>query len=176
MKKVIVMLAVGCAAVFAPAASIDWSLSATKSNKNYGADGSTVFGKTAGDAAYLILAENIGSISSVADVAGLALDSTTDFNSNGGVAVRTATSGSIAENTEYQFAIVLVQGDKFLVTTPATATTSDADTVRNAVFTYTNVKESSSGWTTGGGNVPEPTSGLLLLVGGALLALRRKQK
>ena len=28
----------------------------------------------------------------------------------------------------------------------------------------------------GGGDVPEPTSGLLLLVGGAMLALRRKQK
>ncbi len=27
-----------------------------------------------------------------------------------------------------------------------------------------------------GGDVPEPTSGLLLLVGGAMLALRRKQK
>ena len=36
----------------------------------------------------------------------------------------------------------------------------------------------SWGSTTGGGSggVPEPTSGLLLLVGGAMLALRRKQK
>ena len=34
----------------------------------------------------------------------------------------------------------------------------------------------SAGWTkTGGGGVPEPTSGLLLLVGGAMLALRRKR-
>ena len=28
----------------------------------------------------------------------------------------------------------------------------------------------------GGSDVPEPTSGILLLVGGAMLALRRKQK
>ena len=28
----------------------------------------------------------------------------------------------------------------------------------------------------GGETIPEPTSGLLLLVGGAMLALRRKQK
>ena len=36
----------------------------------------------------------------------------------------------------------------------------------------------SSGWTavSGGGDIPEPTSGLLLLIGGAMLALRRKQK
>ena len=34
----------------------------------------------------------------------------------------------------------------------------------------------SAGWTkTGGGDIPEPTSGLLLLVGGAMLALRRKR-
>ena len=34
----------------------------------------------------------------------------------------------------------------------------------------------SAGWTkTGGSDVPEPTSGLLLLVGGAMLALRRKR-
>ena len=34
----------------------------------------------------------------------------------------------------------------------------------------------SSASTSGGGDVPEPTSGILLLVGGAMLALRRKQK
>ena len=32
------------------------------------------------------------------------------------------------------------------------------------------------GTVTGGGGIPEPTSGLLLLIGGSLLALRRKQK
>ena len=38
--------------------------------------------------------------------------------------------------------------------------------------------QTSSGWTpvSGGGDIPEPTSGLLLLIGGAMLALRRKQK
>ena len=35
---------------------------------------------------------------------------------------------------------------------------------------------SFSGGSGGGGDIPEPTSGLLLLVGGAMLALRRKQK
>lgn len=34
----------------------------------------------------------------------------------------------------------------------------------------------STAYTGGGSGVPEPTSGLLLLVGGAMLALRRKQK
>jgi len=34
---------------------------------------------------------------------------------------------------------------------------------------------SMGGTVTGGGDIPEPTSGLLLLVGGAMLALRRKR-
>ena len=33
----------------------------------------------------------------------------------------------------------------------------------------------SAGWSAAGSDVPEPTSGLLLLVGGAMLALRRKR-
>ena len=34
----------------------------------------------------------------------------------------------------------------------------------------------AGGWSTASTDVPEPTSGLLLLVGGAMIALRRKQK
>ena len=34
----------------------------------------------------------------------------------------------------------------------------------------------STGWAKAGGDIPEPTSGLLLLVGAGMLALRRKQK
>ena len=49
MKKLVVMLGVACVALLSQAASIDWSLSASKSNKNYGADGTTVFGKTSGE-------------------------------------------------------------------------------------------------------------------------------
>ena len=32
-----------------------------------------------------------------------------------------------------------------------------------------------AGWTKSGGGVPEPTSGLLLVLGGAMLALRRRR-
>ena len=34
----------------------------------------------------------------------------------------------------------------------------------------------STGWAKSGGDIPEPTSGLLLLVGAGMLALRRKRK
>ena len=40
----------------------------------------------------------------------------------------------------------------------------------------TSTSASSHTYASFGGGVPEPTSGLLLLVGGAMLALRRKQK
>ena len=51
---------------------------------------------------------------------------------------------------------------------PGTITTSTS----SSSHTYAGF----SGGGSGGGGVPEPTSGLLLLVGGAMLALRRKQK
>lgn len=174
------MLGVACVALLSQAASIDWALSATKSNKNYGADGTTVFGKTSGDVAYLLLASDAAALTSASAVAGKALGSQNTFNNNGGFSSFTVTSSSLTDNTSYDFATVLVQGDQFLVTSTVTATTSDADTVREATFTYADVQSSTAGWGTGGGggggDTPEPTSGILLLVGGAMLALRRKQK
>ncbi len=175
MKKLVVMFGVACVALLSQAASIDWALSATKSNKNYGADGTTVFGKTSGDMAYLLLASDAAALTSASDVAGKALGSQNSFNNNGGFSSFTVTSSKLTDNTSYDFATVLVQGSQFLVTSTVNATTSDADTVREATFTYANVQESTSGWGTGGG-VPEPSSALLLLMGGAMLALRRKQK
>jgi len=176
MKKIVVMFSVVCVTLLSQAASIDWSLSASKSNKNYGADGTTVLGKTAGDTAYLLLASDASALTSASEVAGKALGTQSTFNSNGGFSTVTATSTVLSENTQYEFAVVLVQGDQFLVTSSKMGTTSDADTVREVPFSYANVQASTSGWGTGGGGVPEPTSGLLLLVGAGMLALRRKQK
>ncbi len=173
MKKLVVMFSVACVALLSQAASIDWSLSASKSNKNYGADGTTVFGKTSGDMAYLLLASDAAALTSASDVAGKALGSQNSFNNNGGFSSFTVTSSKLTDNTSYDFTTVLVQGSQFLVTSTVNATTSDPDTVREATFTYANVQESTSGWGTG---VPEPSSALLLLIGGAMLALRRKQK
>ena len=53
----------------------------------------------------------------------------------------------------------------------ATAGVNQGKTLASSAFSY--VTASSGG---GGENVPEPTSGLLLLVGAGMLALRRKQK
>ena len=54
--------------------------------------------------------------------------------------------------------------------------TIDAQSAMLPNLTLDTTDLASAGWTkTGGGGVPEPTSGLLLLVGGAMLALRRKR-
>ena len=41
-------------------------------------------------------------------------------------------------------------------------------------FTLDTTDLASAGWTKSGGGIPEPTSGLLLVLGGAMLALRRR--
>lgn len=54
------------------------------------------------------------------------------------------------------------------------AYTAGVDEVNTLSFSAT-AFNSGTGWTEAAGT-PEPTSGLLLLLGGAMLALRRKQK
>ena len=185
MKKVMMLVAVAVIAAVAQAANVDWSLSASKSHKIYGTDGTTVFGKTDGDVAYLVLTSEIANIAealangSLSTATAGVIGETTAFNTYGGIATKTASSSQISAATTYDFSILLVNGDQYLAFGSQNQMTSDADTVREGVFSYSEyeVVKASSGWqTAGGGNVPEPTSGLLLLVGGAMLALRRKQK
>ena len=65
-------------------------------------------------------------------------------------------------------------GDYYMTGTGSYLLEADASkTVNLAMSSWTQITASSSGGTT---PVPEPTSGLLLLVGGAMIALRRKQK
>ena len=82
------------------------------------------------------------------------------------------------------YAYILVNGDDmyyntFQVTQFTSATTPLQDYKVNADWSGADYlgDPSRKGSVTGGsGGVPEPTSALLLLMGGAMLALRRKQK
>ncbi len=67
----------------------------------------------------------------------------------------------------------LVGGASYLYTPPDQATSTIDLGTSASKFTTTGTIASSGGGTD---PLPEPTSGLLLLVGGAVLALRRKQK
>ena len=91
------------------------------------------------------------------------------------------TDDSITEGTTYNYYLVLVNGDEYQATPYSYAGRDSTGTPAASSYTSTIASSavSTTPFSTGGGSgggVPEPTSGLLLLVGGAMLALRRKQK
>ena len=179
--RVFILLLTFLVTVVTQAASIDWSVAASRKAYIYGTDGVTAFGKTDGDVAYLVLASYADDIktalangtfsSSTKGVLGAA----SAYTSYGGVSSSTATSSLLSENTEYNFVVLYVNGDlsQYIMSDIVNGKTSDAETIRDVNFSQTSV--GGVGWKSSSG-VPEPTSGLLLLVGGAMLALRRKQK
>ena len=87
-------------------------------------------------------------------------------------------------STGYMLSAVLAKNDgtatlemdKAAFTTPASGAKALNITTGANFADATTGKWSSAGWQTSGGDIPEPTSGLLLLVGAGMLALRRKQK
>ena len=179
MKKVMFTLLAACAiCATAQASAVDWGFG-TK-NTSTAADGATV---------YLILGE-AGTYASVDDVIAASVDSATVSLSGSKYATGTQTwdGGTKAVGATDTFSFVLVDSGKtgyYVAATGLTGTyydPSDALTPRpsamsktvSTAITASSLTSFSGG--SGGGDVPEPTSGLLLLVGGALLALRRKQK
>ena len=97
------------------------------------------------------------------------------------------TDDTLETGTTYNYYLVLVNGDEYQASSfsyAARDTTGTPDATASLV-TVASTAVSTTPFSTGGGSgggggegggVPEPTSGLLLLVGGAMLALRRKQK
>ena len=157
MKKVVVMLVAAAMAMMASAASTDWKLT---SAGMLGADGTAFTGTfqvfaTGGD---LTEAIEIYSGSGKASYSGVVV-----------------TTDKLAAGTTYDFYYVITDGDKGTLTSTTKsamgAATGSASINWGNQKTYTS---DANNWK--GGDVPEPTSGLLLLVGGAMLALRRKQK
>lgn len=65
-------------------------------------------------------------------------------------------------------ATVPATGSNITVAFGSMKATTTANRFKNAL--------DNGGWSSASGGIPEPTSALLLLVGGAMLALRRKQK
>ena len=155
------------------AASVDWKLTGDYSTMSgytaYAILGSTVV--TTWDSADAVAAAAI-------PVGGSAAFSGTSraFSANA-----TAASDEITKSSaNIYFVIVNADKTKFAVTA--------VQDMAGKVYDPANQESSSGAFSTAGkglsyspfgggsGDVPEPTSGLLLLVGGAMLALRRKQK
>ena len=162
MKKIMLALAVVVLAVAANAASFKW----TASNL-YGADGA----KFAGEVTLMAYA--------VDGTAADAFVATTFTPTSAGAVSKEFTSDAFVTGTSYNFfftATQTVDGKDYVFTSAekqnivAQATSSSAVGFGNQAT----ATQAAGAWATA--DVPEPTSGLLLLLGVAGLALRRKQK
>ena len=182
MKKLIMTVAIVCAAVATQAASIDWS--ATWIVDSTGAD------LTSGTA-YLLTTGGYAMDSAIADLSAGNFDASkaemtqgiTFNDSFGGNAMQNGASELTGSQSFY---MVIISGKDFMVTDTITtamkdlgdtgvafgdlSTYNDATGGYDSLYKWQTVQEQPST-----GDVPEPTSGLLLLVGAAALALKRKQ-
>ena len=174
MKKIIVAVALACAAVFAQAASFDWSASRVY-------DSSGTLTSTTG---YLVLTSDMARDDAVTAISKGNIASVTSAAKNSASFANGSMSASAANTFDYTIAageslsafFVVVDGDKAFVSAVASAVAVETG---SSTFVFGNQKtatQSAANWmSTGGEQAPEPTSGMLLLIGLAGLALRRKQ-
>ena len=188
MKKIVMFIAVLAAVFTSNAASLKWGAGVAES------DGATAV--SAGQVAYLVwsdtafsgLATSFDKDAMTTDNGGSVVASHTMTADEAGTAygfsdmfVREDAAGGV--NGYYQILLANPSGDKFAVLDAGsisgiTDSTGFGSLVINIDWSSSEFLGDSGyvGTVTGGGGAPEPTSGLLLLIGGSLLALRRKQK
>lgn len=170
MKKLVIVACVALAAIASQAAQFRWAFTATK------AAGSPYDGADV----YMILAADYDSSKqmSLADI-----QSASKSKGTLSVGSMTASTGNITvkdswvtEGTDYSWYAVVVSDDKYYVSSAATVSTAVGDTATPAAKTFASKSEmaTAGNWHTLAA-VPEPTSGLLMLLGIAGLALKRKR-
>ena len=186
MKKIIVALGALVFAVAAHAASFNWTSTGLASTRNiYSSDASTLL-YSANSTAMLYLFD-AATVTQGDLLAGLRSGSAiTDFTS---VASQTIASNSrvasqaVSYGTagmDYTFYMAIVDGDNVFLSGDVPASGQESDTPNIAINGLTTATKnnfgdaaySAAGWYT---TVPEPTSGILMLVGLAGLALRRRR-
>jgi len=177
MKKLIVALAIAVSAAVAQAASVQWTVT------NIYKDSTTKAATTDGFMVYLI---NDATYSQATAASALAAGTlTTDTISSKAVASSGLTAdgkvskagtnvGDLANGT-YSFYNVIVGGGNAVVGSTVTLEVTPVGNPQLDSFNAKTLTQSADNWKSVSG-VPEPTSALLLLMGGAMLALRRKQK
>lgn len=169
MKKMIIAFAAMAVAIISNAASIDWKINGVSADL-----GKDVY----------ILMSVADTYTSVADISAnaLASGSIAKVGSRSYYASGTITDAAITKATDKLYAIILDTDKSFkyleIGVTNGMVYDLTASPPESPSATFTSTMASISTSSTGGtiGVVPEPTSGLLLLVGMAGLALRRKQK
>jgi len=185
MKKLIVMLSIAGAAFMSHAASVYW----TCTNVYAGNDTDTVSGiayfLTTDQLAYAdaqalqgkgasAITAALGSAYSYQGSAGAFGKATADAVANADLGVADSSTYT-AYLMIFDTATVTDDSKFYLTPTKTLETFSGANTASVKFGTQKTATQSAANWASAT-NVPEPTSALLLLVGGAMLALRRKQK
>ena len=190
MKKLFIAAAAVALAVGAQAASINWSIGG---NTWYLSDGTTKAAKNT--VVYLIDGAQWSTIKAAidggatsfttADAGIIAIGQTS--NTKGAVSGGTATSSALTAGTTYDFAYLVFDtgADKYFASATMTRAAYDPTNPvysepTAAEFTATQYVTTglSGGWAAPGGAtppLPEPTSGILMLVGFGALALRRRK-
>ena len=164
MKKLVIAAAIVCAAVFANAASVKWTVSAA-----VGGEGTSLKNSSA----YMFAV-------SIYTTSGTLVGSASDSAASG-FASYDATIDGTAANTQY-YAVLSASSDEYelidsVANTKYYFTTSEATTYSINLTGGAGLTSSGHGtWSAGDWKaVPEPTSGLLMLLGMAGLALRRRR-
>ena len=190
MKKLIITAAIVCAAAFTQAASYTWKAadSYIYSPANVSGDYPSV---AQGTAVYLTFVSVYSQTDLVSDFANGSVNTakfisgaTTAVNAGGGISETGAWTYDTTANQSAYF--VLFEGDKMFVSDVAAA---DYTAVGDSPIAFANqtdisdyevfLGDAKAGYTQAGwyqaAAVPEPTSGLLLLLGVAGLALKRRR-
>ena len=187
MKKFMIAAAVVCVAAISQGASIIWGNSGSSSGI-YGLDGTTKLTSTvAGNNNFSITLMLIGGGVDGADLAVQTLSGKSAINTMTAGSLSGATwdytYGSDAKNADafYILATMTVDGKNYEMTinpSPNAIAATDntgKDTFTWAAGTYGGLSETATVGKWSAAAVPEPTSGLLLLLGVAGLALKRKR-
>ena len=187
MKKLLVIAVVAMTALVSQSASFIWSCTGAKTvGTLYDYTGT---GKVAADTvAYLFDADAVSQSDLLASVrAGNALSGYVDsatVNSSSKIAVTTTpfSYGTTGNYYDFYFAILDTANDQLLISSvvennPAQAADTTTVAFGGAAATFSKASHGEEGYSSAGwySVVPEPTSGLLMLLGMAGLALRRRR-
>ena len=184
MKKLMILAAVACASVLAHGAAANWKASASGIYNGTGSDAdSALYNGTA-----LLFDAAVTSQSALYDVisGGTAISSSTAGYVGSATVADGAFGGVTFSNGDqgggsYTYYFVIVDGDKAYFSNEKSATANATATAKNVGFSSQSGSVALPSGTTFAGagkwsaTVPEPTSGLLMLVGLGALALRRRR-
>ena len=155
MKKLLILAAVIVAGVAANAASFKWV-----AGNIYGSDATMKW-----SGAVSLFAEGI-------------TDAIKTVSASSGTINSTFTTDAVTGGNSYNFYMVIEDGDKSFTSSPVVVVAQATSTANILFGNMQSATQNPANWTSSGGGepVPEPTSGLLLLLGMAGLALRRRRR